>query len=91
MIVVGEELSGAGGEMSFRITKINVLEHARDGVRVNAVLPGWIETAMTEAAFRSSVFEEKVLRRVPLRRWGTPAVAGARPGARRLPQPRQSP
>lgn len=48
------------------------VEHARDGVRVNAVLPGWIETAMTEAAFRSSVFEEKVLRRVPLRRWGTP-------------------
>ncbi len=46
------------------------VEHARHGIRVNSVLPGWIETAMTERAIGSEAFQTKVLRRVPLRRWG---------------------
>ncbi|MDQ1444107.1 MAG: hypothetical protein QOI20_571 [Acidimicrobiaceae bacterium] len=40
------------------------------------MLPGWIETAMTEGAFGNERFTEKVLPRVPLRRWGTPADFG---------------
>lgn len=47
------------------------VEHARHGIRANAILPGWIETAMTEGAVNNPVFIEKVLKRVPLRRWGT--------------------
>ena len=27
------------------------VEHARHGIRANAIVPGWIETAMTEPAF----------------------------------------
>ena len=48
------------------------VEHARHGIRANAIVPGWIETAMTEPAFGWDRFVEKVLPRVPLRRWGQP-------------------
>jgi NAD(P)-dependent dehydrogenase (short-subunit alcohol dehydrogenase family) len=48
------------------------VEHARDGIRANAVLPGWIESEMTAPAFGWDRFVERVLPRVPLRRWGTP-------------------
>jgi NAD(P)-dependent dehydrogenase (short-subunit alcohol dehydrogenase family) len=47
------------------------VEHARHGIRANAILPGWIDTAMTERALKTEAFESKVLRRIPLRRWGT--------------------
>lgn len=49
------------------------VEHARDGIRANVVLPGWIETPMTQRAFAGETFQAKVLKRVPLRRWGQPA------------------
>jgi hypothetical protein len=49
------------------------VEHARDGIRANAVLPGWIDTAMTAGAMGSKLFEEKVLKRIPQRRWGQPS------------------
>ncbi|MDQ1438315.1 MAG: hypothetical protein QOK43_1944 [Acidimicrobiaceae bacterium] len=52
------------------------VELARHRIRANSVLPGWIETAMTEGAFGNERFTEKVLPRVPLRRWGTPADFG---------------
>jgi hypothetical protein len=47
------------------------VEYARFGIRVNAVLPGWIDTAMTERATATEVFRTKVLPRIPMRRWGT--------------------
>ena len=46
------------------------VEHARHGIRANAILPGWIETAMTARAFSNEKFVNNVLRRVPQRRWG---------------------
>jgi NAD(P)-dependent dehydrogenase (short-subunit alcohol dehydrogenase family) len=52
--------------------KAIAVEHARYGVRANAILPGWIATDMTELAQNSPVFAEKVITRVPSRRWGTP-------------------
>jgi NAD(P)-dependent dehydrogenase (short-subunit alcohol dehydrogenase family) len=52
------------------------VEFARDGVRANAVLPGWIATDMTAGAQASPAFTEKVIPRVPARRWGTPADFG---------------
>lgn len=45
---------------------------ARYRVRANAILPGWVETAMTEQGFETEGFKTKVLPRVPLRRWGQP-------------------
>ena len=63
------------------------VEHARYGVRANAVLPGWIATDMTAGAQDSDVFNSKVISRVPMRRWGEPedfggiaATGGCEPG-----------
>jgi NAD(P)-dependent dehydrogenase (short-subunit alcohol dehydrogenase family) len=48
------------------------VEHARHGIRSNAVLPGWIMSEMTAPALGWDKFAEKVLPRVPMRRWGDP-------------------
>ena len=52
------------------------VEYARNGIRANAVLPGWIETGMTEGVFGNERFQEKVLPRIPVRRWGQPEDFG---------------
>ncbi len=52
------------------------VEHARYGVRANAILPGWIATDMTQGAQDSDNFNAKVITRVPMRRWGEPADFG---------------
>lgn len=46
---------------------------AKDGIQVNAVLPGWIETALTDRA-RVEVdgLYDRVLARTPAGRWGLP-------------------
>jgi NAD(P)-dependent dehydrogenase (short-subunit alcohol dehydrogenase family) len=63
-----------GGVVS--MIKALAVEFARNGVRANAILPGWIETGMTEGIFGWDWFRDKVLPRVPARRWGEPADFG---------------
>jgi len=48
------------------------VEQARYGVRANAILPGWIRSDMTAGAQSSDKFNERVIGRVPFRRWGEP-------------------
>lgn len=48
------------------------VELARDGIRVNALVPGWTMAAMTEQLLESPAAQAKILPRIPLRRWGTP-------------------
>lgn len=77
-------IEGAAKNQAYAATKGAVVsmiksiavEHARYGVRANSVLPGWIATDMTQGAQDSSAFAEKVIPRVPMRRWGTPADFG---------------
>ena len=56
--------------------KAIAVQHARHGVRCNSILPGWIESDMTAGAFGWDRFVDKVLPRVPARRWGVPADFG---------------
>ena len=48
------------------------VEYARNGIRANSILPGWIDTPMTAGAFAWDRFRDKVLPRIPFRRWGEP-------------------
>ena len=65
----GEHYAASKGGL-ISMMKALAVELARHGVRANAILPGWIETPMTERAFAWDKFVEKVLPRVPMRRWG---------------------
>ena len=46
------------------------VEFARYNIRANSILPGWIDTAMTERALSTDAFQSRVLKRIPVRRWG---------------------
>ncbi|WP_170432079.1 SDR family NAD(P)-dependent oxidoreductase [Ruegeria arenilitoris] len=60
-----------------QLTKALAGKWASDGVRVNAVAPGWIETEMTEALRADPDRSQPILSRTPLDRWGKPAEVGA--------------
>ncbi|MEZ0075490.1 SDR family NAD(P)-dependent oxidoreductase [Planotetraspora sp. GP83] len=64
-----------GGLIS--MIKACAVELARHGIRANAILPGWVESSMTDGVLGSEAFRRRVLTRVPARRWGTPADFGA--------------
>jgi 2-dehydro-3-deoxy-D-gluconate 5-dehydrogenase len=46
---------------------------AEDNIQVNSILPGWIETTMTDGAKQyMPELEQRVIRRTPAGRWGQP-------------------
>ena len=56
-----------------QLTRALASAWARDNIQVNAVLPGWIDTALTQRARKEiSGLHENVLRRTPAGRWGEP-------------------
>lgn len=61
-----------------QLTKSLAIAWADDGIRVNAVAPGWIATAFTQPVQDDKERSQSVLSRTPLGRWGRPEdVAGA--------------
>ena len=77
-------IEGAARNQAYAATKGGVIsmikscavEFARYGIRANAILPGWIATDMTAGAQANKAFAEKVIPRVPARRWGEPEDFG---------------
>lgn len=73
-------IHGAPRNQAYAATKGAVLsmvrglavEYARYGIRANSVLPGWIRSDMTAAAQKWDKFNDQVIGRVPMRRWGDP-------------------
>ena len=55
-----------------QLTKSLAVAWAEDGIRVNAIAPGWIETPMTVPARSDAARNRAILERTPLGRWGTP-------------------
>jgi NAD(P)-dependent dehydrogenase (short-subunit alcohol dehydrogenase family) len=64
---------GAAKAALISFTASLALEVASNGVRVNALVPGWIETDLTDFLRGDSATEAGVLSRVPMARWGTSA------------------
>jgi 2-deoxy-D-gluconate 3-dehydrogenase len=56
-----------------QLTKSLAAAWAQDNIQVNAVLPGWIDTELTQAARREVPgLNSRVLARTPAGRWGVP-------------------
>jgi len=57
-----------------QLTKSLAIAWAKDNIQVNAVLPGWIDTELTQGARRHVPdLHDRVLDRTPAGRWGIPA------------------
>jgi len=56
-----------------QMTKAMATAWAKDRIQVNAILPGWIDTALTQRARQDvPALHDSVLKRTPAGRWGTP-------------------
>jgi NAD(P)-dependent dehydrogenase (short-subunit alcohol dehydrogenase family) len=62
-----------------QLTKSLAIAYAADGIRVNAIAPGWIVTPLTSALQADEERSAAILARTPMKRWGRPddLVGGA--------------
>lgn len=55
-----------------QMTKSLAIAYAQDGIRVNAIAPGWIETPLTQELQQNDARRSAIINRTPLKRWGRP-------------------
>lgn len=60
-----------------QLTRILAVEYADRGIRVNAVAPAWVDTPMTESVQAHAGMYERLKKRHPMGRFGTPEEVAA--------------
>ena len=60
-----------------QLTKALAAAYASDGIRVNAIAPGWIATPLTDVVRKDAQKSAAILARTPLGRWGDPTDVAA--------------
>ena len=60
-----------------QLTRALAVAWAKDGIRVNAVAPGWIATGFTQALQDDPERSAQILGRTPMQRWGRPEEIAA--------------
>lgn len=71
-----------------QLTRSLAIAWASDGIRINALAPGWIATELTSALTQNSERSAELVGRTPMGRWGNPedlvgpALFLASPGAK---------
>jgi NAD(P)-dependent dehydrogenase (short-subunit alcohol dehydrogenase family) len=68
---------GASKAAIVQLTRTLAALYAADGIRVNAIAPGWIETGLTAGSQADEQTSRSIVARTPLGRWGKPGeIAG---------------
>ena len=68
---------GAAKAGMVQLTKSLAMAWAAKGIRVNAIAPGWIRTAMNRTVQEDAAWSGRVEARTPMGRWGLPGeIAG---------------
>jgi NAD(P)-dependent dehydrogenase (short-subunit alcohol dehydrogenase family) len=68
---------GAAKSAMLGLTRHLAVEYSPHGVRVNAIAPGWLDSALVQASFANDpARKERILKRTPMGRIGMPEDLG---------------